>query len=194
MPYHARLLAVAFGGLLTASPCTMAYGQDYDPQSNSYSYRGASVPRYFVVASFFDHLTHRYGTEPVGQAAFQEKLLTWGISSNLPAEEAVTKAMQRALLIAGRRLDLRPFLNDLSLFEKVQAEWFLKNVRDLRTVYRDFSEELQALGIDVGLIESYMDREIRPSITLSSLREPAIRTMMAAREFDSDPKSPTKPK
>jgi len=172
----------------------MAYGQDYDPQSNSYTYHGASLPRYFVVARFFDHLTDRYGTEPVGQAAFQEELLRWGISSNLPAEEAVAKAMQRALLINGRRLDLRPFLNDLSQFERVQAEWFLKNVRDLRTVYRDFTEELQAVGIDVGLIESYMDTEIRPSMAVSSLREPATATMMAAREFDSDPKSPTKPK
>lgn len=194
MSHCARLLAVAIGGLLAALSCTMAYSQDYDPQSNSYHYHGASVPRYFVVARFFGHLTHRYGTEPVGQAAFQEELLSWDISSNPPAEEAVAKAMQRALLIDGRRLDLRPFLNDLSLFEKVQAEWFLKNVRDLRTVYRDFTEELQALGVDVGLIESYMDREIRPSIALSSLREPATRMMMAAREFDSDPKSPTKPK
>lgn len=179
-----------FAGCLTFPSLVFAQVRQYIPRQvpdtgpdSLFVYDGSEVPKYFLVRSFFDRLLSRY-TMSDNLQAYREVLQAVGIHQGTPAEEALVRAMFEAVRITGEKLDVRPYLGDPVKFAQVQNDLLRKKVHGLRRVYGNLLDTLQTYGIQPSLIETYLDRQIRPEVSIVSLRRPDTVMVGIAAEFE----------
>lgn len=150
-------------------------------ESEGYVYKGAELPLYFVVDSFFSTLQNCYAMDPDQRVYAGVLRRNFGVTIESRAGQALTRAMQD---VARMQDSLLQRVYDPPNLDSA-AEKLRKRVLGLKMIYRRFLREWELAGESAAMISDFLEREVRPgdAVISSDGRRPDM--MAIAEEFDT---------
>jgi len=142
--------------------------------------RGAEVPEFHIVASFLESSFDRYSR---GGDLYRDYVKDLGIEAGGDSERALVRATLLAELAdKTTNTDLAPYENDPEGFIQAQYEGITRKVKQIRRIWRDLLAEL---GEDAPKIEAYIERTVRPGVTIADIGGPDPRLEAILDSFNA---------
>jgi hypothetical protein len=142
--------------------------------------RGAEVPKFHVVASFLSGAFYCYSR---GGDLYRDYVKDLGLEAGGDSERALVRAALSAELAdKTTNTELAPYENDPEGFTRAQYEGITRKVKQIRRIWRDLLAEL---GDDAPKIEAYIDRMVRPGVTIADIGGPDPRLEAILDSFNA---------
>lgn len=132
--------------------------------------RGADIPLYFVVESFFRRVSNLSKQWDDSYEYFLEEHM--GIEPDSPAASVVLSALQAAEPILEIETVNMELIDDEQAFGAYQYDTLKRKALGLREVYLKLTEELDLSGYSPEKLQSFLDREFRSSISITIVGSP----------------------
>jgi len=129
--------------------------------------RGAEVSDFDVVYGFFNAAFHAY---TVSGDLYRDFVKDLGIEAGSPSERALIRATLSAQLVDKTTFaDTAPYENDPEGAHRVQYQALSRKVKEYRNIWREL---LRDLGGDAVSVKIYVERMIRPGVSVTEIGEP----------------------
>lgn len=178
------LTAIAFlawisGGLLAQEArVEPEKGKVLGEGSEAFTIQGQDLPRYFAVRGFFQlcnqALRFEEGETLDEEAFYFTVPFKMGIPAEADAVQDILQAAQQADIVLRETLDVGPFGSDEEASRRAQVEFKRREVRRIAKIYFDMLVKLKKSGIDPATVETFIDQQVTPTVTMVTSRPISI--------------------